>query len=100
MRTISRRGALVTFGALAAWPVLAEDAPRRGGTLNVGFDDDTKTLDPAFSVQLSERQLLYLIYNTLLRADTDFSIKPELARSWTVENDARRYVFTLQEGVK
>ena len=45
MRTISRRGALVTFGALAAWPALAEDAPRRGGTLNVGFDDDTKTLD-------------------------------------------------------
>ena len=100
LRTISRRAALGTLGALAAWPTLAEDTPRRGGILNVGFDDDAKTLDPVFSVQLSERQVLYLVYNTLLAADTDFSIKPELARSWTVENDGKRYVFTLQEGVK
>ena len=51
-------------------------------------------------MQLAERQVLYCVFNTLLAIDTDFSIKPELARSWTVENDGLRYVFELQQGVK
>ena len=48
--------------------------PTRGGVLNVGFDDDAKTLNPALSVQLSERQVLYIVFNTLVGIETDFSI--------------------------
>lgn len=76
------------------------DTPRRGGTLTIGFMDNTRTLDPTFSIQLSERQSLYLIYNTLVAMDTDFSLKPELAKSWQIDNEGRRYTFQLQEGVK
>jgi peptide/nickel transport system substrate-binding protein len=74
--------------------------PRRGGTLTTGFQDDAKTLDPSFSIQLSERQVLYTIFNTLLRMGTDFSLHPGLAASWAAENDGNRMVFRLQEGVK
>jgi peptide/nickel transport system substrate-binding protein len=80
-------------------PTLAE-TPKRGGTLNVGFPSDTKTLDPLFSVQFTERQVLYLVYNTLTKLGTDFSINPELATSWDVENDGKRIVFHLRKGVK
>ena len=74
-------------------------APTRGGTLTVGFSADTKTLDPAFSVQFSERQVLYLVFNTLVKYGPDFSIKPELAQSWDVRNGGKQIVFKLRQGV-
>jgi peptide/nickel transport system substrate-binding protein len=85
---------------LSATSVGAQDTPQRGGTLVVGLPSDSKTFDPTFSVQFTERQLLYLVFNTLVRYDTDFSIKPELAESWTIENDGKRIVFKLRPGVK
>jgi peptide/nickel transport system substrate-binding protein len=86
--------------ATATGRALAQGAPRRGGTLTIGFEDSTKTLDPTYSVQFAERRVLYMMFNTLTAIDTDFSLRPELARSWQVENDGRRYVFQLQDGVK
>jgi len=107
MNGMDRRTLLVGLGLAAAGsaaapvaPAIAQTRPRSGGTLTVGFEDSTKTLDPTYSVQFSERRILYLIYNTLVAIDTDFSLRPELAQSWTVENDGRRYVFALQPGVK
>jgi peptide/nickel transport system substrate-binding protein len=104
---IHRRNMMKVMGvsalALSApWSADAQDnTPRRGGTLTVGLvQDNTKTLDPRFSIQLDERQVLFLLYDALLALDNDFSLKPDLAKSWQVENDGKRYVFTLQEGVK
>jgi peptide/nickel transport system substrate-binding protein len=90
-------------GSLAAMPAAAQTpatSPKYGGTLNVGFPSDSKTFDPIFSVETTERQVLYVIYNTLVRYGTDFSIHPELAESWTVEDGGKRVVFKLREGVK
>lgn len=86
-------------GILSVAPAGAA-SPQSGGTLNVGFPSDTKTLDPMFSVQFTERQVLYLVYNTLTKLGTDFSINPELATSWDIENDGKRIVFHLRQGVK
>lgn len=100
-----RKAVLATIGAVIAAGLLtpsiaAAQTPVRGGTLNVGFPSDTKTLDPMFSVQFTERQVLYLIYNTLTKLGPDFSINPELARKWDVEDGGKRIVFHLQQGVK
>jgi peptide/nickel transport system substrate-binding protein len=86
--------------ALVAASAARGAEPEYGGTLNVGFTSDVKTLDPTYSVQFSERQVLYPIYNTLVRFGPDFSIQPELAESWTIENDGKRLVLKLHEGVK
>ncbi|WP_342643092.1 ABC transporter substrate-binding protein [Rhodoligotrophos ferricapiens] len=90
--------ALVLTGA----PASAQNAetPVRGGTLNVGFADDSKTMDPIYSVQWAERQILFLIYNSLFRIAPDFSLEPELVKSWENENGGKRVVLHLQEGVK
>ncbi|WP_431281310.1 ABC transporter substrate-binding protein [Humitalea sp. 24SJ18S-53] len=101
MDRIDRRSLMLGIGAVAAaGPAMAQGTPRRGGTLTVGFEDNTRTLDPTFSIQFGERQILYLIYNTLVAIEPDFSLKPELAKAWTIENDGKRYVFELQAGVK
>ena len=85
-------------GALSS--ALAQSQPRAGGTLNVAFASDTKTLDPTFSINFSERQPLYLIYNTLLSLNPDFTIAPELAEKWETSPDGRTLTLYLRKGVK
>jgi peptide/nickel transport system substrate-binding protein len=85
--------------ALATAHVAAQ-TPTKGGTLTVGFSADTKTLDPTHSVQFSERQVLYLVFNTLVKYGTDFAIQPELAQSWEIRNDGKQVLFKLRPGVR
>ena len=61
---------------------------------------DTKSLDPHFSAQLSERYALYLIYNTLVAYDKDFNIVPDLAASWDIGDEGKSITFHLQPGAK
>lgn len=76
------------------------DQPVRGGTLNIGYLSDTKTLYPITSSQWTERQTLFLIFDSLINVNPDFSLKPGLAESWSFENDGKRIVLNLRRGVK
>ena len=80
-------------GGLLAAAAHAE-TPSRGGTLTVGLSNDSKTYDPIFSVQYSERYVLYLAFDTLVKYGPDFSIQPELAESW--ETSAGRQAHRVQ----
>jgi len=99
MTGIARRDVLAGLaGACLASSARAE-TPSRGGTLTVGLSNDAKTYDPIFSVQYTERYVLYLAFNTLVKYGPDFSIHPELAESWDTSVDGKRIVFTLRDGV-
>lgn len=92
-------GSWLALGSFAT--AFAQEAqPRRGGTLNVAFASDTKTLDPVFSINFSERQPLYLLYNTLLALKPDFSVAPELAERWEMSPGSRTLTLHLRTGVK
>lgn len=99
--SIGRRGLMagVAGGMLAAGTARAQ-SPTRGGALTVGLANDAKTYDPIFSVQYTERYVLYLAFDTLVKYGTNFSIKPELAESWETSADGKRIVFALRQGVK
>lgn len=99
--TMGRRQALAGLtGALLAGGAGPVATPARGGVLNVGLANDAKSYDPIFSVQFTERYVLYLVFNTLVKYGPDFSIQPELAIRWETSADGRRIVFALQQGVK
>src|SRR5215467_13795143 len=91
--------ALVLGVCLLTRAALGQPAPQ-GGTLNVGLPSDSKTMDPIYSVQFTERQVLYLVFNTLVRYGPDFSIHPELAEGWRVEDGGKRVTFKLRQGVQ
>ncbi|WP_250527320.1 ABC transporter substrate-binding protein [Caballeronia sp. GAWG2-1] len=104
-----RRTFLAVTGAASAGILFAQPSlsavdttakPVTGGTLRVAFTSDTKTLDPTFSVNFSERQPLYLIYNTLLSVTPDASIGPELAERWEILDAGKRLVLHLKDGVR
>lgn len=99
--SLHRRSLLAGAAALGlAGNASAQTAPRRGGVLNVGINNDARTFDPIYSVQFSERQVLYLVFNTLVKYGPDFSIQPELADSWTVSPDGKAVTFQLHPGIK
>ncbi|MGV6874122.1 ABC transporter substrate-binding protein [Pseudochelatococcus sp. B33] len=64
------------------------------------MQNDAKSLDPTFQINFSERQPLYLIYNTLVGLAPDFTIIPELAESWETAPDGKALTLHLRGGVK
>src|SRR5215469_9339843 len=100
MRSIGRREVLTGLAGGVVAGAAHVETPSHGGTLTVGLSNDSKTYDPIFSVQYSERYVLYLAFDTLVKYGPDFSIRPELAESWETSPDGKRIVFTLRGGVK
>ncbi|MFW6695721.1 ABC transporter substrate-binding protein [Streptomyces sp. MAR4 CNX-425] len=68
------------------------------GTLTAGFDNEPVTLDPALSAAISsDRNILNLFYDSLLRQRRDGSFAPALATRWEAEDSA--VTFTLRKDV-
>jgi len=76
---------------------------RAGGTLQVGLHralsvDDTRGLDPLFTIDLQITELSAALYSTLVRYE-DGILVPDLAESWEADRTARRYRFSLRKGI-
>ena len=67
---------------LAVRPASAQTAPKKGGTLRVGFYLEAATMDPHLSGSKVDRQIYHNIYEPLLALDVKLGIKPGLAESW------------------
>src|SRR5882762_11576856 len=95
---ISRRGFLhlaLAAGA-SAW---AQETPKKGGTLRVGFYIEAATMDPHLSGSKIARQIYHNIYEPLVVLDANLGIKPGLAESWQ-QPEPKNLVFKLRRGVK
>lgn len=97
---LSAVSGLVLAASLAGGGLASDGTPVSGGTLNVGFISDLRTMNPLESTQWTERQILFLMFDRLVDLNPDFSLKPGLAKSWEFENDGKRVILHLQEGVK
>jgi peptide/nickel transport system substrate-binding protein len=104
---VSRRTFLKTSAAAAALAAATGEglrtaeaqAPKKGGTLRVGFYIEAATMDPHFSGSKIDRQVYHNIYEPLLTLDNKLGIKPGLAESWQ-QPDPKTVVFKLRRGVK
>ena len=81
-------------------PTAAQTARCEAARSASGWIADAKTLDPHYSVQFSERYVLYMVFNTLVGLDKGFNVVPELARAWPISPDGKHVTFQLQRGVK
>jgi len=101
-RNFLRLSALASAGlasGAATLPALAQTAPKKGGTLRVGFYLEASTMDPHLSGSKVDRQIYHNIYEPLIVLDTNLGLKPGLAESWQ-QPDARTLVLKLRRGVK
>lgn len=76
------------------------DAPLEGGVLRVGLGPGLICVDPHQVVTAEGRAVATAISDTLAAFDaTTNEVVPWLARSWTVNDDATAYTFSLREDV-
>src|SRR5712691_5257094 len=86
----SRRDFLEVCAAASALTLMGQagearaqaPAPRKGGTLRVGFYIEAATMDPHLSGSKIDRQIYHNIYEPLVTLDVKLGIKPGLAESW------------------
>jgi peptide/nickel transport system substrate-binding protein len=79
----------------------AATTPSRGGTLKwatlSGGPKDT--LDPAKTVGNHSLVTSFVLYDTLVRVDQNFTPEPRLATQWSVSPDGKTWKFRLRDGV-
>ena len=67
----------------------------------VGIPQDLEdSLDPHKSVAAGTKEVLFNVFEGLLKPDSDGNIIPAVAEAYDVSEDGKTYTFTLREGVK
>ena len=71
------------------------------GSIVVGIPQDLgDSLDPHVSEMAGTREILFNVYEGLVKPDTEGNLVDAVASSHTISEDHKTYTFTLREGVK
>lgn len=68
-------------------------------TLTCGMTQDIDSMDPAKAESAATRELLFNVYDGLVKPDTKGNLNPAVASEYQVSPDGTTYSFTLREGV-
>ncbi|HEX6906468.1 MAG TPA: ABC transporter substrate-binding protein, partial [Terriglobales bacterium] len=96
------RSLSMTLGMVAAgWLLLAAGcAPRPDpNTLVMIIESSPTNLDPRVGVDAQSERIDSLIFDSLVRRDEHFELRPWLAESWETPNPTT-YIFHLRKGVR
>ena len=75
--------------------------PVMGGSIVVGIPQDLEdSLDPHKSVAAGTKEILFNIYEGLVKPDEEGNLKDAVAESHTISEDGKEYTFKLRSGVK
>jgi peptide/nickel transport system substrate-binding protein/glutathione transport system substrate-binding protein len=94
------KAAVAGAGALALPSgALAQDAPRKGGTLRLAMPYNPAALDPMTGRNLPDFNVLYAVFDALIDfVPQTLELKPGLAKSWAFK-DPTTLVLELVDGV-
>lgn len=79
---------------------LTQTGPVEGGTFAEGVTGPLEIINPLFAMTSAEHSASKLIFSGLLSYDETNHLRGELASNWRVENEGRRYVVDLREGIQ
>jgi peptide/nickel transport system substrate-binding protein len=74
--------------------------PIEGGSITVGITQDLDSLDPHVAVAAGTDEVLFNLFEGLVKADEKGVMNPAVAESYTISDDAKTYTFTLRDNVK
>jgi peptide/nickel transport system substrate-binding protein len=78
----------------------AQDKPTYGGSITVGITQELDGLDPHKALSAGTKEVLFNIFEGLVKLDKDGNLVPAVAESYQISEDGMVYTFTLREGVK
>jgi peptide/nickel transport system substrate-binding protein len=104
-RLISRVAfTVLVLGIVWTRPGMAQEMPRHGGELLFALGAEPPSFDAHREETFAVMHPLAPHYNTLLRVDptdrTGTKIVGDLAESWSISRDGRKYTLKLRRGVK
>ena len=70
-----------------------------GNSVTVGIAQDLDNLDPQVAKTAGIREVLFNIFEGLVKASPDGSVIPAVASDYEISEDGATYTFTLREGV-
>ena len=71
----------------------------KGNSVTVGIAQDLSNLDPQLAATAGVREVLFNIFEGLVKASPDGSVTPAVASDYEISEDGKTYTFTLREGV-
>ncbi len=70
-----------------------------GGSIVVGIQQDLDTLDPHLVESAGTREVLFNIFEGLVKPDSDGNLVGAVAESYEISDDGTEYTFHLRDGV-
>jgi peptide/nickel transport system substrate-binding protein len=89
----------IALSALALSALAPSQAIAAGKTLTAVMHSDLRLLDPIITTAYIQRDYGYMVYDTLLATDANFTVQPQMA-DWKISDDKLTYSFTLRDGLK
>lgn len=73
----------------------------QGGEITVGIAQDLDdSLDPHLAVAAGTKEVMFNVFEGLVKPNSDGELIPAVAKSYEVSDDGTVYTFTLRDGVK
>ena len=68
--------------------------------LTVGIPQDIDSLDPHYATGAGTKEVLFNLFEGLVKPDKDGNLNPAVASEYTISDDNKVYTFTLRDGIK
>jgi peptide/nickel transport system substrate-binding protein len=79
---------------------LVTAVPAHGGSLTEGVVGSPRFINPLLELSDADRDLTYLVYSGLMRANASGDLIPDLAESYTVSPDGLTYTFKIRDSAR
>lgn len=79
---------------------ISSGTPAVGGEIVVGITQDLDSLDPHVAVAAGTDEVLFNVFEGLIKPDKNGNFVEAVAESYVIAEDALTYTFTLRENVK
>lgn len=77
----------------------ATNEPSNGGSVTVGISQELDSLDPHKAVAAGSEEVLFNVFEGLMKPSPDGEVVPALASDYEISGDGLTYTFTLRKGV-
>ena len=91
---------LVTVSAAALCGCKGNTKKSGNGSVTVGITQDLDSLDPHKAVAAGTKEVLYNVYEGLVKPDQNGNLVPAVAEDYQISTDGKEYTFKLRKGVK
>ena len=78
---------------------LSEGTPVPGGSVVYGMTQDLASLDPHVDTDAGTRDVVFNLYEGLVKPTSDGGFIQAVASDYTISDDAKTYTFTLRDGI-